>query len=97
MTVACAESIDMKSHLSLLVVGILVSISGIAFAQTPTPTTDLDAAESGQAAQAEAAAPAPDLESNPASTRPDIDPGRPTIFIAGDSTAARGSGAAQQR
>jgi lysophospholipase L1-like esterase len=33
--------------------------------------------------------PAPDLAVNPASSRPEIDPALPTIFVAGDSTAAR--------
>ena len=41
-------------------------------------------------------APAPDLASNPASPAPAIDPALPTIFIAGDSTAARGLGGDQQ-
>lgn len=47
-------------------------------------------------ATAQTVAPAPDLASNPASTTPTLNPARPTLFIAGDSTAARGRGAAQQ-
>lgn len=41
-------------------------------------------------------APAPDLASNPPSSRPRINPQLPTIFVAGDSTAARGAGESQQ-
>jgi lysophospholipase L1-like esterase len=40
--------------------------------------------------------PAPDLASNPASAAPAINPALPSLFIAGDSTAARGRGASQQ-
>ncbi|HTZ22210.1 MAG TPA: rhamnogalacturonan acetylesterase [Opitutaceae bacterium] len=40
--------------------------------------------------------PAPDLASNPAAERGRIDPTLPTIFVAGDSTAARGKGEIQQ-
>ncbi len=40
--------------------------------------------------------PAPDLVINPASTGHPRDPGLPTVFVAGDSTAAKGSGEAQQ-
>ena len=40
--------------------------------------------------------PPPDLASNPAATGGKIDPALPTIFIAGDSTAARGKGEIQQ-
>ncbi len=40
--------------------------------------------------------PAPDLKSNAPSSAPKLDPALPTIFIAGDSTAARGRGAVQQ-
>ncbi|MEO6569075.1 MAG: rhamnogalacturonan acetylesterase [Opitutaceae bacterium] len=39
---------------------------------------------------------APDLAQNPAPARPAIDPSLPSIFIAGDSTAARGTGERQQ-
>lgn len=38
----------------------------------------------------------PDLASNPASIRPEIDPALPTLFVAGDSTAAKGKGEHQQ-
>jgi len=38
----------------------------------------------------------PDLDSNPASVRPEIDPDLPTLFVAGDSTAAKGKGEHQQ-
>jgi lysophospholipase L1-like esterase len=41
-------------------------------------------------------APAPDLTNNPASVAPVRNPALPAIFIAGDSTAARGAGARQQ-
>ena len=47
-------------------------------------------------ALAQVSAPAPDLPGNPPSATPALDPARPTIFVAGDSTAARGSGASQQ-
>jgi lysophospholipase L1-like esterase len=39
---------------------------------------------------------APDLKSNPAPTRQALNPALPTIFVAGDSTAARGRGVPQQ-
>lgn len=42
------------------------------------------------------AAPAPDLANNPAPTRTALNPALPTLFIAGDSTAARGRGERQQ-
>jgi lysophospholipase L1-like esterase len=45
---------------------------------------------------ASAQTPAPDLAKNPASVAPKIDSALPTIFIAGDSTAARGRGEHQQ-
>jgi lysophospholipase L1-like esterase len=50
----------------------------------------------GFAAFAQNPAAAPDLPSNPASTATRIDPSLRTLFIAGDSTAARGRGEAQQ-
>ena len=40
--------------------------------------------------------PAPDLAVNPAAQATALNPALPTIFIAGDSTAARGKGAVQQ-
>ncbi len=40
--------------------------------------------------------PAPDLARNPPPRATPLDPARPTIFIAGDSTAARGRGERQQ-
>lgn len=40
--------------------------------------------------------PAPDLARNPASIAAPINPALPTLFVAGDSTAARGRGATQQ-
>jgi lysophospholipase L1-like esterase len=40
--------------------------------------------------------PPPDLASNPAADRGMINPALPTIFVAGDSTAARGKGEIQQ-
>jgi lysophospholipase L1-like esterase len=39
-----------------------------------------------------AQAPAPDLASNPAASTPALDPALPTLFIAGDSTAAKNNG-----
>lgn len=53
-----------------------------------------DAPPSG--ASRSAAQPAPDLASNPAPARNPLNPALPTIFIAGDSTAARGRGETQQ-
>jgi len=41
-------------------------------------------------------APAPDLASNPAAVAPKLNPALPTLFVAGDSTAARGRGERQQ-
>jgi lysophospholipase L1-like esterase len=46
---------------------------------------------SGALAQTPAPAPTP-----PAAARPTLNPAQPTIFIAGDSTAARGAGERQQ-
>ncbi|MBK8856992.1 MAG: rhamnogalacturonan acetylesterase [Opitutaceae bacterium] len=43
-----------------------------------------------------AGTPAPDLAVNPAAQTAALNPALPTIFIAGDSTAARGKGAVQQ-
>src|SRR3954468_14157946 len=40
--------------------------------------------------------PAPDLARNPTSTAPALNPALPTLFVAGDSTAARGRGEHQQ-
>lgn len=40
--------------------------------------------------------PAPDLAGSPGSAAPQLNPALPTIFIAGDSTAARGRGETQQ-
>lgn len=40
--------------------------------------------------------PAPDLAKNPAPTRTPLNPALPTLFVAGDSTAARGRGERQQ-
>jgi lysophospholipase L1-like esterase len=40
--------------------------------------------------------PAPDLVKNPAPTRAPLNPALPTLFVAGDSTAARGKGESQQ-
>jgi lysophospholipase L1-like esterase len=54
----------------------------VARAQTPNPPA--------------APPPAPDLARNPAPVVKPLDPALPTIFIAGDSTAARGRGAVQQ-
>ena len=51
---------------------------------------------SALAAVGQTPAPAPDLASNPAPARGTIDPALPTLFIAGDSTAARGRGETQQ-
>jgi lysophospholipase L1-like esterase len=45
---------------------------------------------------AQTPAPAPDLARNPSPTAASINPALPSIFIAGDSTAARGRGATQQ-
>lgn len=41
-------------------------------------------------------APAPDLAKNPAPARAPLNPALPTLFVAGDSTAARGRGERQQ-
>ncbi len=57
------------------------------------------AAHPGQPSQpvvAATPAPPPDLASNPPPDAPVINAERPTIFVAGDSTAARGAGAEQQ-
>ena len=51
---------------------------------------------SGQATKSAEAAPAPDLATNPPPRVIQLNTNLPTIFIAGDSTAARGSGEVQQ-
>jgi lysophospholipase L1-like esterase len=48
------------------------------------------------AAAAQPAPPAPDLARNPAAQELPLNPALPTLWVAGDSTAARGAGAAQQ-
>ena len=47
-------------------------------------------------AQSSAPAPAPDPANQAAATRAPINPALPTVFIAGDSTAARGNGNTQE-
>src|SRR5215218_5645939 len=49
-----------------------------------------------QSGSAMPVSPAPDLATNAPSRLPPINPRLPGIFMAGDSTAARGSGEAQQ-
>lgn len=63
-----------------------------------TPTAPAEAgAEAPNTPQAAAVVvPAPDLEVNQPSVAPRINPALPSLFIAGDSTAARGAGQAQQ-
>jgi lysophospholipase L1-like esterase len=51
---------------------------------------------SGPLAFAQNSTPAPDLASNPAPQAGALNPALPTIFIAGDSTAAKGRGETQQ-
>jgi lysophospholipase L1-like esterase len=53
-------------------------------------------AQTNAAAKLDAAAPAPDLTTNPAAAAVTLNPALPTLFIAGDSTAARGNGTNQQ-
>ncbi|MFT3829094.1 MAG: rhamnogalacturonan acetylesterase [Opitutaceae bacterium] len=48
------------------------------------------------AAQTSTVTPAPDLAVNPAATARPLDPTLPTVFVAGDSTAAKGKGAEQE-
>ncbi|MDP3072492.1 MAG: rhamnogalacturonan acetylesterase [Opitutaceae bacterium] len=48
------------------------------------------------AATLAAQTPAPDLKQNPAAARAPLNPALPTLFVAGDSTAARGRGETQQ-
>lgn len=50
----------------------------------------------GLAVIASAQTPAPDLATNPSARPATLNPALPTIFIAGDSTAARGKGETQQ-
>ncbi|HLP01990.1 MAG TPA: rhamnogalacturonan acetylesterase [Opitutaceae bacterium] len=47
-------------------------------------------------AQTSSTNPAPDLAVNPAATARPLDPKLPTVFVAGDSTAARGKGVEQE-
>jgi lysophospholipase L1-like esterase len=61
----------------------------------PTAVTS-SPAESPKRAATPAPAPTPNLPTNLPSRTAAIDPALPTIFIAGDSTAARGTGEAQQ-
>jgi len=60
------------------------------------PASATTTATSTTADVSTATTPAPDLAGNPPSSTPSIDPALPTIFIAGDSTAARGEGERQQ-
>jgi lysophospholipase L1-like esterase len=53
-------------------------------------------AQTNTATRIETPAPAPDLATNPAPAAVAINPALPGIFIAGDSTAARGNGTNQQ-
>jgi lysophospholipase L1-like esterase len=56
----------------------------------------LPLAFAGLASALSAQTPAPDLAKNPAPVRAALNPALPTLFIAGDSTAARGKGESQQ-
>src|SRR6185503_2077393 len=64
----------------------------------PVEPTPLPATQSAlpPAEASKATTPAPDLAGTPAARIAPLDPALPTIFVAGDSTAARGNGAAQQ-
>jgi lysophospholipase L1-like esterase len=53
-------------------------------------------ADTAAAPNAGTPAPAPDLARNPAPVRTPLNPALPTLFVAGDSTAARGKGETQQ-
>jgi lysophospholipase L1-like esterase len=70
--------------LSLVVVTAMMFLAGCVSAQTNPP------------AKTDTTAPAPDLATNPAPATVTLNPALPSIFIAGDSTAARGNGTNQQ-
>jgi len=65
-------------------------------ATPPVTGASVASAKTNSAPIATAPAPAPDLATNPPSTARVLDTNLPAIFIAGDSTAARGAGEAQQ-
>jgi lysophospholipase L1-like esterase len=83
--------------------GLILLVSGCAHNSTHKSDTPRAGASeipsitnAATAAAATATNPAPDLTNNPAATSSKINSALPTIFIAGDSTAARGAGEAQQ-
>jgi lysophospholipase L1-like esterase len=84
---------------SLLGVLLTLWASGCAHpdAADSTPIAQASAAPASNSAPVvNAVQPAPDLERNPASARPAINPALPSLFVAGDSTAARSSSPIQQ-
>ncbi len=88
--------------LSLLLGLVLSAVSGCAdqTKQNPLPAPLGQSTTPATATVAPVAittpTPAPDLPTNPPSRLPPINPRLPTIFVAGDSTAARGAGETQQ-
>lgn len=64
--------------------------------EVPRALVDRIRAARPAAAVAATATPAPDLAVNPAATAQPRDPKLPTVFVAGDSTAARGKGVEQE-
>src|SRR5690242_2923509 len=67
-------------------------VSGCANPREVTP----DSVRTSQKSNATNVAPAPDLATNLPSAKVALNPALPSLFIAGDSTAARGAGEAQQ-
>jgi lysophospholipase L1-like esterase len=69
---------------------------GTMLAVSPTVLERLRAAFPDANPQPSAPQPAPDLATNPAAAGAVVNPSLPTVFVAGDSTAARGSSPQQQ-
>ena len=73
-----------------------LALNAASSATASPPATPPVAATPAVPGAARPIAPPPDLAGNPAAARGDINPALPTIFVAGDSTAARGRGEIQQ-
>jgi lysophospholipase L1-like esterase len=89
----------------LVFAAMVLAIAGCSTATTPKPESAaaVDKASTGapsvpapSIAPTPAIAAAPDLARNPPPRMAAVNPALPTIWVAGDSTAARGAGAAQQ-
>jgi lysophospholipase L1-like esterase len=92
------------THFAFVVMAMVLTVAGPgcvhtgpgAKAETVAPANPAAAATSAIQEVSTAPAPAPDLASNPPPPAPGINSALPSIFVAGDSTAARGAGENQQ-